>query len=79
MSVLSGSSTACSARVRASRDGTVGSVEPQLPSATAPSSRWIRFKAVVRKVSRVIFFFADILLAFRSGRPGIVPVGIEGP
>jgi len=67
------------ARLRASREGTVGSLEPQLPNTTAPSSRWTRFKAVVRKVSRVIFFFADILLAFRPGRPGIVPAGIEGP
>jgi len=67
------------ARLRASREGTVGALVPQLPDATAPSSRWSRFKAVVRKVSRVIFYLADILLVFRTGRAGLVPAGIEGP
>jgi len=57
----------------------IGAPAPVAPTATVPSQRWLRFTQVVRKLSRLFVFIADIVLAFRPGRPGILPGGIEGP
>lgn len=43
-----------------------GGPAPVAPIATVPSQRWIRFTQVVRKLSRLIVFIAEVLFPVPS-------------
>jgi len=46
----------------------IGAPAPVAPTATVPSQRWLRFTQVVRKLSRLFVFIAEVLFPVPSIR-----------